>query len=142
MTTYLEIDIPVYRTDRYDQLERSGRIKVSSNISSLEEGVLTKEYERLKKEVEILIVNTNNRTRLAAEVSTLEDEIRWKSDILKNLVRDIEKAREHYNTLLAFLRGLGVDGKLPRLTIDANLLLSPTSEAELSATEKYRQSEF
>jgi hypothetical protein len=25
MTTYLEIDIPVYRTDRYDQLERNGR---------------------------------------------------------------------------------------------------------------------
>ena len=44
MTTYLEIDIPVYRTDRYDQLESNGRLKVSSNISSLEEGALTKEY--------------------------------------------------------------------------------------------------
>lgn len=142
MTTYLEIDIPVYRTDRYDQLERNGRIKVSSNISSLEEGALTKEYERLKKEIDILIANTNNRTRLAAEVSTLEDEIRWKSESLNDLVRDIERAKEHYNTLLAFLRTVGVDGTQSRFNIDANFLLSPTSEVELSATEKYRQSGF
>ena len=142
MTTYLEIDIPVYRTDRYDELEINGRIKVSSNISSVEEGVLTKEYERLKKEVDILVANTNNRTRLAAEVSTLEDEIRWKSETLKNLVRDIERAKEHYSTLLAFLQTLGVDGKQSRFTIETKLLLSPTSEVELSATEKYRQSEF
>ena len=142
MTTYLEIDIPVYRTDRYDQLERNGRIKVSSNISSIEEGVLTKEYERLKKEIDILIANTNNRTRLAAEVSTLEDEIRWKSETLKNLVHDIERAKEHYNTLLAFLQTLGVDAKQPRFTIETKILLSSSSEVELSATEKYRPSEF
>jgi hypothetical protein len=142
MTTYLEIDIPVYRTDRYDQLERNGRIKVSSNTSSLEEGGLTQEYERLKKEIDILIANTNNRTRLAAEISTLEDEIRWKSDILKNLLSDIERAKKHCDTLMAFLRTLGVDGKQSRFTIETNFLLSPTSEVELSATEKYRQSEF
>jgi len=142
MTTYLEIDIPVYRTDRYEQLERNGRIKVSSNISTIEEGVLTKEYERLKKEIDILIADTNNRTRLAAEVSTLEDEIRWKSETLKNLVRDIERAKEHYNTLLAFLKTLGVDGKQSRFTVASDFLLSPSSDVELSATEKYRQSEF
>jgi len=142
MTTYLEIDIPVYWTDRYDKLESNGRIKVSSNISSLEEGALTEEYEKLKKEIDILIANTNNRTRLAAEVSTLEDEIRWKSQTLKELVSDIERAKKHYNTLLAFLRAVGIDGKQSRFTIDANFLLSPTSEVELSATEKYRQSGF
>jgi len=142
MTTYLEIDIPVYRTDRYDQLERNGRIRVSSNISSLEEGALTQEYERLKKEIDILIANTNNRTRLAAEISTLEDELRWKSDNLKNLLSDIERAKKHYDTLIAFLRTLGVDGKQSRFTIETNFLLSSTSEVELSATEKYRQSEF
>ncbi len=142
MTTYIEIDIPVYRTDRYDQLERNGRIKVSSNISSIEEGVLTKEYERLRKEIDILIANTNNRTRLATEISTLEDEIRWKTDTLKNIVSDIERAKKHYNTFLAFLQILGVDGKQSRFTIEPNFLLSPTSEVELSATEKYRQSEF
>ena len=142
MTTYIEIDIPVYRTDRYDQLERNGRIKVSSNISSLEEGVLTKEYERLKKEIDILIANTNNRTRLAGEISTLEDQIRWKSETLTNLMSDIEKAKEHHNTLLAFLRTLGVDGKQSRFTVETNFLLSPASEVALSATEKYRESDF
>ena len=81
------------------------------------------EYERLKKEIDILIANTNNRTRLAAEVSTLEDEIRWKSENLKDLVRDIERAKEHYNTLLAFLRTVGVDGRQSRFTLDVIPLL-------------------
>jgi hypothetical protein len=137
MTTYLEIDIPVYRADRYEQLERSGRLKVSSNIATFEEGDLTKEYERLKKEVDILLDNTNSRTRLAAEVSTLEDEIRWKSQTLKNLVRDIERATEHYNTLLAFLKTLGVDGKQSRFTVATDFLLSPSSEVQVSETQKY-----
>ena len=141
MTTYLEIDIPVYRADRYEQLEKAGRVKVSSHITTLEEGDLTKEYERLKKEIEILLADTNSRTRLAADVSTLEDEIRWKSQTLKNLMRDIEKATEHYNTLLAFLKAVGVDGKQSRFTIATDFLLSPTSEVEVSATQKY-SSEF
>jgi hypothetical protein len=90
----------------------------------LKKALSLKEYERLKKEIDILIANTNNRTRLAAEVSTLEDDIRWKSDNLKNLVRDIERAKEHYNTLLAFLRTVGVDGRQSRFTLDVNFLLS------------------
>jgi DNA repair exonuclease SbcCD ATPase subunit len=137
MTTYLEIDIPVYRADRYEQLERTGRVKVSSNIATLEEGDLTKEYERLKKEIEILLADTQNRTRLAADVSTLEDEIRWKSETLKNLVKDIERAKEHYNTLLAFLKTVGVDGKQSRFIIATDFLLSPSSEVEVSVAEKY-----
>jgi len=137
MTTYLEIDIPVYRADRYEQLERTGRVKVSSNIATLEEGDLTKEYERLKKEIDILIADTKSRTRLAAEVSTLEDEIRWKTQTLSNLVKDIERAKEHYNTLLALLKTVGVDGKQPRFTVATDFLLSPSSEVEVSATEKY-----
>jgi hypothetical protein len=141
MTTYIEIDIPVYRADRYEQLERTGRVKVSSNIATLPEGDLAKEYEKLKKEIEILIADTNSRTRLAADVSTLEDEFLWKSQTLKNLVRDIERATEHYNTLLAFLKTVGVDGKQSRFTIATDFLLSPTSEVEVSATQKY-SSEF
>jgi DNA repair exonuclease SbcCD ATPase subunit len=141
MTTYLEIDIPVYRADRYEQLERTGRVKVSSHITTLEEGDLTKEYERLKKEIDILMADTNSRTRLAAEASKLEDEIRWKSQTLKNLVRDIERATEHYNTLLAFLKTVGVDSKQPRFTVATDFLLSASSEVEVSATEEY-SSEF
>jgi hypothetical protein len=142
MIIHLEVDVPVYRTDTYDELEKNGRIKVSGSFSTIEEGVLTEEYERLRKEIDIFVANTNNRTRLAAEISTLEDEIRMKSNNLKHLVRDIKRAKEHYKTLLAFLQTLGVDGKQSRFTIDTNFLLSPISEVELSATEKYRPSEF
>lgn len=142
MTTYLEIDIPVYRIDRYEQLEESGRIKISSNISSLEEGSLTQEYERLKKEIDILVANTNNRTRLAAEISILDDEIRWRSEKLKNILSDIERAKKHYDTLIAFFRTVGVDATQSRFTIETNFLLSSSSEVELSATQKYRSSEF
>ena len=143
MTTHIEIDVPVYRLDRYDQLERQGRIKLSSNIETIEEGSLTKEYERLKKEADILIADINARTRLAAEVSALEDEIRWKGNQLHDLKKDIERATEHYKSLKLLLENLGVDPKLSRLTFDKQLLLSQTaSELELSATEKYPGSEF
>jgi len=103
MTTHIEIDVPVYRLDRYDQLERQGRIKLSSNIETIEEGSLTKEYERLKKEVDILIADINARTRLAADVSELEDQIRWKGNQLADLKKDIERATEHYESLKLFL---------------------------------------
>jgi predicted nucleic acid-binding Zn-ribbon protein len=135
MTAHIEIDVPVYRLDRYNQLERQGRIKLSSNIETIEEGSLTKEYERLKKEVDILIADINARTRLAAEVSELEDQIRWKANQLADLKKDIEKATEHYESLKLFLKNLGVNPRLSRLTFDKQLLLSQTaSELELLAT--------
>jgi predicted nucleic acid-binding Zn-ribbon protein len=135
MTTHIEIDVPIYRVDRYEQLERQGRIKLSSNIETIEEGSLTKEYERLKKEVDILIADINARTRLAAEVSELEDQIRWKGNQLADVKKDIERATEHYKSLKLFLENLGVDPKLSRLTFDKQLLLSQTaSELELLAT--------
>jgi len=142
MTTHIEIDIPIYRLDRYEELQRQGRIKVSSNIETFEEGSLTKEYERLKKETDILIADINARTRLAAEVSALEDEIRWKGNQLKDIKKDIEKATEHYNSLKLFLENLGIEPKMARLTFDKQLLLSQASEAVVSATERYPGSEF
>ncbi len=142
MTTHIEIDIPIYRLDRYEQLERLGRIKVSSNIETFEEGSLTKEYERLKRETDILIADINARTRFAAEVSALEDEIRWKGNQLKDLKKDIEKATEHYNSLKLFLENLGIDPKARSLTFDKQLLLSQASEVVVSATEQYPGSEF
>jgi hypothetical protein len=142
MTTHIEIDIPIYRLDRYEELQRQGIIKVSSNIETFEEGSLTKEYERLKKETDILIAEINARTRLAAEVSALEDEIRWKGNQLKDIKKDIEKATEHYNSLKLFLENLEIEPKMARLTFDKQLLLSQASEAVVSATERYRGSEF
>lgn len=129
--------LPIYRLDRYEQLERQGRIKLSSNIETFEEGSLTKEYERLKRETDILIADINARTRLAAEVSALEDDLRWKGNRLKDLIKDIEKTTEHYSSLKLVLENLGIDPKMARLTFDKQLLLSQASEVVLSKTEKY-----
>jgi len=143
MTAHIEIDVPVYRLDRYDQLERQGRIKLSSNIGTIEEGSLTKEYERLKKEADILIADINARTRLAAEISELEDQIRWKGNQLADLKKDIERATEHYECLKLFLENLGFNPKNSRLTFDKQLLLSQTaSELKVSPTEQYPGSGF
>lgn len=144
MTVNIEFDIPVYQTDRYDQLERQGRIKVSSNIETFEEGTFTKEYERLKKEVEILIADLNARTRLAAQVSELEDELRWKGQNLKDILRDIERATAHYNALKALLESFGVlNPKATALSFDTTFLLSQAgAENEATPTEIYPGSEF
>ena len=144
MTVHIEFDIPVYRPDRYEQLERHGRIKVSSNIETFEEGTLTKEYERLKKELETLIADIEGRTRLAAEVGELEDEIRWKSQNLKDILRDIERATTHYNALKALLESFGVvNPKAAALSFDTTLLLSQAgSKVEVTPTEIYPGSEF
>ncbi|MEG4032152.1 MULTISPECIES: hypothetical protein [unclassified Microcoleus] len=144
MTIHIELDIPVYRTDRYEQLERQGRIKVSSNVETFEEGILTKEYERLKKEVEILIAETNARTRLAAEVGELEDQIKWKGQNLKDILKDIERVTAHYNALKALLENFGViNPKAATLSFDTNFLLSAAgSKVEVTPTELYPGSEF
>jgi chromosome segregation ATPase len=144
MTIQLEIEIPVYRPDRYEQFERQGRIKLSSVVDAVEEGSLTEGYNRLKKEIDLLAANINARTRLAAEVSELEDQIRWKTQNLKDLLNDIEKAKEHLNTLNTFLTNLGIDPKVHkgRLTIDNKLLLSETGlKVEVSPTIVY-ESDF
>lgn len=144
MTVHIEFDIPVYRADRYEQLERQGRIKVSSNIETFEQGTLTKEYERLKKEAEILIADINARSRLAAEVGELEDQIRWKSQNLKDILRDIERATTHYSALKALLESFGVvNPKSPALSFDTTLLLSQAgSKVEVTPTDIYPGSEF
>jgi chromosome segregation ATPase len=130
--------------DRYEQLERQGKITVSSNVDTFEKGSLTKEYERLKKETEILIADLNARTRLAAEVGELEDQIRWKSQTLKDLLKDIERATAHYNALKALLEQFGVlNPKSAALSFDTNFLLSQaSSEVELTQTEIYPGPEF
>jgi hypothetical protein len=104
MTTHIEIDVPIYRADRYEQLERQGRIKLSSNIETIEEGSLTKEYERLKKEADILVADINARTRLAAEVSELEDQIRWKGNQLARPQEGHRKSNRTLQKFKAFLR--------------------------------------
>jgi len=143
MTTQIQIDVPIYRLDRYETFERQGKITLSSSTLTLEEGSLTKDYDRLRTEVSNLSFEINNRSRLAATISELEDEIRWKGTDLKNILADIEKATEHLNTLKLFLKNLGLDSNLTRVTFDKKLLLSQTaSELEVQATEEYPGSEF
>jgi len=140
MTINIEFDIPVYRLDRYEQLERQGRVKISSTIDALKEGDLTKEYERLRKETDILIANINARTRLAAETSEIEDELRWKSQKLKDILDDIEKAKGHLDTLKLLLQNLGVDSnsRLTKLTFDKQLLLTESgAQVQVTQTQKY-----
>jgi hypothetical protein len=144
MTFHLEIDIPVYRPDRYEQFERQGRIKLSSVVNTLEEGSLTEGYNRLKKEVDTLAADINARTRLAAQVGEIEDQLRWKSQELKDILKDIERAKTHYSALKALLERFGVlNPKNPALSFDTNFLLSEAgSKVEVTPTEIYPGSEF
>jgi DNA repair exonuclease SbcCD ATPase subunit len=144
MTVHVEFDIPVYRLDQYEQLERYGRIKVSSNVETFEEGTLSKEYERLKKEIEVLIADMNARTRLAAQVSELEDQLRWKGQNLRDILKDIERATAHYNALKTLLEKFGVlNLKAASLNFDTNFLLSEaSSQVEATPTQIYPGSEF
>jgi len=142
MTVHIEFDIPVYRADRYEQLERQGRIKVSSNIETLEEGNLTKEYNRLKKETDILITDLNARTRLAEEVCELEDQIRWKSKDLKNLLDDIERAQKHYDSLKIVLENLGINPKASNLSFSTDKLLLSAAGAKVEVSQTQVYSDF
>lgn len=142
MTVHIEFNIPVYKADRYEYLEHHGKIKVSSNIETLEEGRLTEEYNRLKKETDILLADINARTRLADEVRKLEDEIRWKSDNLKNLLNDIEKAQKHYDCLKIVLENLGINPKASNLTFSTDKLLLSEAGARVEVSQTQVYSDF
>jgi hypothetical protein len=121
-----------------------GRLKVSSVANVLEEGDLTEAYNRLKKEAELLVANINARTRLASELGEIEDDIRWKSEKLKDIIKDIERATEHYNALKILLEKLGVlNPKAYTLNFDTQLLLSEAgSNVVMTPTEIYPGSDF
>ena len=135
MTVHIEFDIPVYRADMYERLEHQGRIKVSSNIETLEEGKLTEEYNRLKKETDILIADLNARTRLADKVCDLEDQIRWKSNDLKDLLKDIERAQKDYDSLAIVLENLGINPKNSNLTFSNDKLLLSAAGAKVEVSQ-------
>lgn len=130
----LEISVPVYRKDKWARLERDGKIQVSSEVDTLSEG-----YPSLKQELDALLTKVDAETRLADQADQLETEIQHKSRILKDLVRDIDKATQHYNDLKIFLERLGIDPIAPRLTFDKRFLLR---DASLSQVEAVRSSEF
>jgi len=125
-----EISIPVYRRDRWDRLERDGKIQVSSEVDSLSEG-----YKSLKKELDALLTQVDAETRLAETALTLQLEIDEKTRKLTAIAQDIERASEHYNNLKIFLQNLGIDPtkKGSQLTFDKHLLLSNGSVSDVVA---------
>jgi seryl-tRNA synthetase len=133
----LEISVPVYRKDKYARLEKEGKIQVSSEVDTLSDG-----YKRLKKEIDDLMAEIDGQTRLADEIDSLQCEIENKSHTLSRLVKDIEKATEHYKNLTILLTSLGVDPTQKRLTIDTQLLLSDASVAEVEVTANQVSHEF
>jgi seryl-tRNA synthetase len=133
----LEISVPVYRKDKYARLEKEGKIQVSSEVDTLSDG-----YKRLKKEIDDLMAEIDGQTRLADEIDSLQCEIENKSHTLSRLVKDIEKATEHYKNLKILLTSLGVDPTQKRLTIDTQLLLSDASVAEVEVTANQVSHEF
>ncbi|MEG3845246.1 hypothetical protein [Microcoleus sp. herbarium14] len=132
--TLLKISVPVYKKNKWDNFEKDGRIEVSSDVDNLSEG-----YKLLKVEIEKLLAEMEAENRLAKQVNQLETEIEDKTYILKSLVRDIEKATEHYENLKIFLERLGVDPIASRLTFDKRFLLR---DASLSQVESITNSEF
>ncbi|WP_293256604.1 MULTISPECIES: hypothetical protein [unclassified Microcoleus] len=116
-------------------LEKDGEIEVSSDVDNLSYG-----YKELKDRIDELILTLDAETRLAKEVYALELEIENKAYRLKELLRDIEKATKHYESLKLFLERLGIDPFAQRLTFDNRFLLQDASLHEIEAVNN--QSEF
>ena len=123
----LEISVPVYRRDKWNRLERDGKLQVSSEVDTLSEG-----YPALKKELDALLEKVDAETRLADKVLELQLEIEEKTRKLAELTQDIEKASEHYKNLKIFLENLGVDPNKKQLTFDTHLLLSSGSASAIA----------
>ena len=124
--TFLKISLPVYKIDKWQRLEKDGKIEVSSEVDSLSEG-----YESLKIQIDNLLAELDGQNRLAEDCEKLENEIQEKARTLKQLTKDIEKATKHYENLRLFLEGLGVDPIARRLTFDEKFLLQDASVSEI-----------
>ena len=122
----IKISIPVYKKGNWGTLKKDGTVKVSSDVDNLSEG-----YKLLKVEIESLLAEIDAENRLACEACQLEKDIKEKALILKDLVRDIEKATEHYDNLKIFLQRLGIDPIAPRLTFDKRFLLRDPSLSQV-----------
>jgi predicted RNase H-like nuclease (RuvC/YqgF family) len=132
--TLLKISVPVFKKDKWKNLEKDGKIEVSSDVDNLSEG-----YQSLKIEIDKLLSELNAENRLAEQAHALEREIERKAFELEGLNKNIEKATEHYEDFKIFLERLGIDPTAPRLTFDKRFLLR---DASLSQIESVSSSEF
>ena len=126
MGLHIKIRIPVYKKDKWERLNKQGKIEVSSDADTLSEG-----YTALKEEIDRLLSELDASVRLADSLTELEDEIQQKTYTLKSLTNDINRAARHYESLTLFLKQFGVDPQANRLTFDERLLLESSSAAEV-----------
>ncbi len=124
--TFIRISVPVYKKNCWDDLEKDGRVEVSSDVDNLSEG-----YQSLKLEIDKLLSELNAQDRLAKQAHDLENEIEQKARKLQYLLKNIEQATEHYESLRFFLHNMGIDPNSSRLTFDKRLLLQEASVAEV-----------
>lgn len=124
--TFLKISLPVYKIDKWDSLQKDGKIEVSSEVDDLSEG-----YQNLKLQIDKLLLELNAQNRLAKEARELDTEIRIKTRKLESILKDIEKATEHCENLKFFLLHLGVDPNSSFLIFDKQLLLQESSLTEI-----------
>jgi hypothetical protein len=132
---FIKISIPVYKKDKWQNLQKDGRIEVSSDVDDLSDG-----YKELKDQIDQLLLSLDAETRLAKNAHALELEIENKAYTLKTLIRDIEKATQHYESLRFFLEKLGIDPIAQRLTFDKRFFLQDASSHEIEVVNN--QSEF
>jgi hypothetical protein len=76
--TFLKISIPIYKIDKWDRLEKDGKIEVSSEVDSLTDG-----YESLRIQIDNLLAQLDASVRLADDASKLETEIAQKAYTLR-----------------------------------------------------------
>lgn len=125
--TFLKISLPVYKKDKWERLDKNGKIEVSSEVDNLSDG-----YESLKIQIDNLLAELDGQNRLAHDCEKLNDEVNEKTRVLKNLTRNIEIATAHYESLRFFLNHLGIDpdARPGHLTFDQELLLQDASHTE------------
>ncbi len=122
----MKIKIPIYKKTKWETLKKDGILEVSAEVDSLSEG-----YEMLKKQLDNLLAELDAQNRLAEDSESLERQIQQQAHTLKTLLKDIEQATAHYESLRLFLQTIGVDPIAPRLTFDKRLLLQAASVSQV-----------
>ncbi|MCC3423451.1 MAG: hypothetical protein JGK12_05835 [Microcoleus sp. PH2017_01_SCD_O_A] len=122
----IKISLPVYKRNKWQHVDKDGKMEVSSDVDDLSDG-----YQKLKDQIDKLLIELGAENRLAKDAYALEREIQEKAYKLKSLTEDIDRATEHLESLKFFLGRLGVDPLAQRLTFDQKFLLQEASFSEV-----------
>lgn len=103
--TSLRISIPVYKRNRWGNLDTSGEIVVSDS----EARHLSDSYDSLKLQIDEFLLKLGAENQLVLDCQQLQDEIDTKKSVLRTLNSQIERANCQFNRLKNFLARLGID---------------------------------